>query len=145
MTLDPADTAPESIKRSARETIYERLRQEAKWGQQNHPDGTGAQYTLKANQARDECDQAANDGTITWRHILQEEFYEALAESDEERLKQELTQVSAVANAWRESIERRQERRSTHAGIRRSEEGSRSAGSGKADDGTKDVLWEGVE
>lgn len=92
-----------------REVVLERFRQDAKWGEQNHPDGTGPTIpTLNAaEQARHECDYAHRNGTGTWRHILAEEVAEAFAESDPARLREELLQVAAVAVAWVEAIDRR--------------------------------------
>jgi hypothetical protein len=43
---------------------------------------------------------------VTWAHILTEEFYEALAEADPEKLREELVQVAAVAVAWVECLDR---------------------------------------
>jgi hypothetical protein len=100
-----------AIRNVANEVVEERFRQNEKWGEQNHPDGTGPQFTETSNEARAACDLAAEDGTLTWRHILVEEFYEALAEVDETKLRKELIQVSAVADAWVEAIDRRQKRR----------------------------------
>lgn len=37
------------------------------------------------------------DGSITWEHILTEEFFEALAEDDPAALRGELVQLAAVA------------------------------------------------
>ena len=93
----------------AREIIQERVRQDAKWGEQNHPDGTGPTMTSlnRAEQARHACDYAHRNGTGTWRHILEEEVAEAFAESDPNRLREELVQVAAVAAAWVECIDRR--------------------------------------
>lgn len=85
----------------------ERQHQDVKWGEQNHPDGTHARYTQLADEARALCDEAATRGEVTWRHILTEEFFEATAETDEEKLRVELIQVAAVAVRWVEAIERR--------------------------------------
>ena len=86
----------------------ERKRQNEKWGEQNHPDGTGGkEYEALAALARKNCDSATRYNECTWRHILTEEFAEALAESDESKLKTELIQTAAVIFAWLEAIERR--------------------------------------
>lgn len=89
----------------------ERERQDAKWGEQNHPDGTSCDIrSVKAAQVtREQCQAAAEGGYITWRHILAEEVAEAFAEEDLESLADELIQVAAVATAWVESIYRRQD------------------------------------
>lgn len=91
----------------------ERSRQDAKWGEQNHPDGTGADHDLRAvpqldpDFAKQRCDEAFRQGAGTWQHILHEEFCEAMAEDDPVRLRAELLQVAAVAVHWIEAIDTR--------------------------------------
>lgn len=90
------------------EIILERRAQDEKWGEQNHPDGTGGEYNKwLAQGCIDATNEAAEDGSITWKHILREEYAEAMAESDPVRLREELIQVAAVAAAWVEAIDRR--------------------------------------
>lgn len=92
----------------AREVIQERVRQEAKWGQQNHPDGTGVpSMQAAAERSRLVCDLNFRRGKGSWADILREEFHEALAEADPANLREELIQVAAVAVAWVEAIDRR--------------------------------------
>lgn len=86
----------------------ERRRQDAKWGPQAHPDGTGDQYRSRADVARAACNFAAATGELTWAHIFEEEVSEALAESDPVKLRAELVQAAAVAAAWIEELDRRQ-------------------------------------
>ena len=124
---------PTILPRSARvleEVSQERARQDTKWGEQNHPNGTGDDVALLhgrplpkphahvavtmgtlAYLARDVTDQAANLGTVTWADILLEEVAEGLAEADPSRLRAELIQVAAVAVAWVEKIDRDRSRR----------------------------------
>lgn len=91
-----------------RDIVEERAAQDAKWGEQNHPDGTGLWGDLdKAEAARNACEDAFRENRVTWRDILCEEFNEALAESEPEKLREELIQVAAVAAAWVEAIDRR--------------------------------------
>lgn len=91
-----------------REVWDERKRQDARWGEQDHPDGTGQPIDqVNASNRRIECDRAAKDGNLTFRHILSEEVAEAHAESDVEKLRAELVQVAAVAVCWIESLDRR--------------------------------------
>lgn len=86
----------------------ERGRQDAKWGEQNHPDGTpGQAHRMFADIARHNCDRAAERGEVTWTDILNEEFNELLAESDPAEVRAEAIQVAAVAVAWVEAIDRR--------------------------------------
>lgn len=100
------------------EIHHERERQNAKWGEQNHPDGTGPTHGLTrpgwpnsypqiANDIRNAVDHAATNGESTWSLILLEEVFEALAEEDPQRLRRELVQVAAVATQWVEAIDRR--------------------------------------
>lgn len=85
----------------------ERQRQHEQWGRQSHPDGTGEEYAVWADAAREVCDREHRAGTGTWAHILAEEFFEAMAEDDTEKLRKELIQVAAVAVSWVEDIDRR--------------------------------------
>jgi hypothetical protein len=96
------------------EISRERARQIDKWGEQNHPDGTGDAFkvgdvtaTMMADVARARCQKAANEGCVTWEHILAEEVCEAFAESGPDKLREELIQTAAVAVAWIEAIDRR--------------------------------------
>lgn len=103
----------QAIAEIAVEVAMERFRQDARWGEQNHPDGTGLHHysAWAAEDAKIECEAARMAGRMTWRHILAEEVAEAFAECDEEKLIAELVQVAAVAQAWVESVRRRQARR----------------------------------
>lgn len=86
----------------------ERRRQDAKWGEQHHPDGTSTEYYKPlADQARKDCDDLAGLDGVTWADILKEEFFEALAEEDPVKLRTELIQVAAVAVRWAEDIDSR--------------------------------------
>lgn len=89
-----------------KEIETERKRQDEKWGLQNYPDGTDWVYQYDAEFFRELCDNAAKSGTLTWRHILREEVYEAFAETDKAKLRAELAQVAAVAVAWIEKLDR---------------------------------------
>ena len=106
-------TYPTVLPMSARvleEVSRERVAQQAKWGEQNHPDGTGLPHAAhKPIRAQRDCEAAFANGRGTWRHILIEEVAEAEAESDRTRLREELIQVAAVAVAWVEAIDRRRE------------------------------------
>ena len=94
--------------RIAEEVLEERKRQDGLWGEQNHQDGTGGiDFERACDRIREECVAAFNTGRGTWRHILLEEVAEACAEHDPSRIREELVQVSAVAQAWIEAIDRR--------------------------------------
>ena len=102
----PANSAPVLVEVGA-----ERIQQDVKWGQQDHEDGTGYEYLREqADRARRECDAAFAAGVGTWRHILREEYREAVACSDPAELRAELVQVAAVCVAWIEAIDRREGR-----------------------------------
>lgn len=88
----------------------ERLRQDDKWGEQNHEDGTGGSIMRQfADEQRGRTDLLAKYNATTWRDVLLEEVYEAAAEEDPANLRAELIQVAAVACAWVEAIDRRGE------------------------------------
>lgn len=113
----------------------ERRRQVRKHGVQNHlPDGTGPDNQLLygmwelstiplegstnvflASLAKRRCkahsENEGGDGTITFEHILTEEFFEAMAEEDPDRLYDELIQVAAVAVQWCEKLNQEGRRR----------------------------------
>ncbi|MFI5782636.1 hypothetical protein [Nocardia sp. NPDC051570] len=105
------------------EVLAERARQDARWGQQDHPDGTGTAWENDwcgglggqspggalgyADLMRACCQAAADAGQVTFRHILLEEVAEAFAETAPLRLRAELLQVAAVAVEWIGAIDRR--------------------------------------
>lgn len=98
------------------DVIDEMVRQDAKWGKQNHHDGTGPRTfpVIRTGYAFEmaavfthETDSAARRGEVTWRHIFLKEVFEALAENNPSRLRAELVQVAAVAVQWADAISRR--------------------------------------
>lgn len=111
------------------EVLAERDRQDRKWGEQDHPDGTGSSTTPLSlidehlpttsgfadlaeawefrTAAEAATSAAARDGKVSWRDILLEEVFEALAEVEASKLRAELVQVAAVAQAWVRAIDRR--------------------------------------
>lgn len=101
------------LQRVLEDVAEERARQDAKWGEQHHRDGTGAAYQLRqvpelaVDSAQQRCDRAFAEGAGTWEHILFEEFCEAMAEDDLVRLRAELIQLAAVAVHWIEDIDER--------------------------------------
>jgi hypothetical protein len=100
-----AETEPDA--EFFRDVQAERARQLDKWGDQRHPDGTNLDNSGWRDHARKICQQAAAEGRVTWAHILQEEFVEALAEVEPEPLRAELIQIAAVCAAWIYDIDRR--------------------------------------
>ncbi|MBE4735745.1 hypothetical protein HW845_12870 [Streptomyces sp. ND05-3B] len=90
------------------EVQAERERQDAKFGEQNHRDGTGTTEQQKqAEAARRWCQDSFESGYGTWSDVLAEEVAEANAERDPALLRAELVQVAAVAVAWIAAIDRR--------------------------------------
>lgn len=102
-----------------KEVQAERERQDAKWGEQNHADGTGSQHFFLGKglgapatfgYLRDRAtwitDSNAKVGRITYADIFLEEVFEAMAEDDQGKLREELVQTAAVAVAWIEKIDR---------------------------------------
>jgi hypothetical protein len=95
------------------EVDAERTAQDARWGEQNHADGTGdtdtfhgIEYGRWARIAKHACQTAPSNGGDRWSLILLEEVFEALVESDQVKLRAELVQVAAVAVNWIEAIDR---------------------------------------
>lgn len=85
----------------------ERQRQDKKWGEQNHPDGTGRPGSRELSDSyRVVCDSNTPDKD-NWQDILAEEVFEAFAETDPKELRKELIEVAAVAVAWVAAIDRR--------------------------------------
>jgi hypothetical protein len=99
------------------DVLAERARQDARFGRQDHPDGTGPDRDNPvrlactigeaADTARQDTDRALSNGTVTFAKILTEEAFEALAETDPARLRAELVQVAASAVCWIEALDRR--------------------------------------
>jgi hypothetical protein len=84
----------------------ERGRQLAKWGVQSLPEGTGGAWKPAADEARRITDERAKAGVVTWLDVLLEEVFEAAAEDNVIRLREELVQVAAVAVSWVEDLDR---------------------------------------
>jgi hypothetical protein len=101
---------------NSRELIFneierKRVRQEEKWGEQNHPilagdDGHPCIFSHAANAAKKRYDDAGKAGNISWYKILDEEIKEAFAEVDPAKQKEELIQVAAVVVQMIECIDR---------------------------------------
>ena len=92
------------------EVSAERVRQDAKWGEQNHP--IVGLYPHRhcissANDARATCDQAASLNKLSWAHILIEELAEVVESDNEAHAREELIQLAAVCVAAVEAIDRR--------------------------------------
>ncbi|MGP3935066.1 hypothetical protein [Nonomuraea sp. KM88] len=108
MAEDGDAGVPGSLARVLADVAAERAAQDARWGMQILPDGTGGERAAaESGAARHATDTAARAGTLTWRHILEEEVMEAFAETEPDRLRAELVQVAAVAVKWAQALDRR--------------------------------------
>lgn len=107
--LAEAEASRTPTRKVLREVGKERRRQDERWGEQNHPDGTGRSPFVAdfRDRLRKACDAAAARGEVTWGDVAAEEFLEALSESDPRLLRAELLQLGAVCVAWIEAIDRR--------------------------------------
>lgn len=110
------------------EITAERLRQDQRWGEQNHPSldrllmlihrpggctpqQMAAEYGIPtAAEAREACERAGRTGTLTWGHIAIEELCEAVEagvlHGDGPQLREELVQTAAVFIAWVQCLDR---------------------------------------
>ncbi len=113
------------------EVMRERQRQDAKWGEQNHPDfvqvhdlQTGENkgpipipqrfnyYGIPTeDDAKNDCEDSFKRGKGNWGHILIEEISESFGTTDEAKLEEELIQSAAVIVAWVQCIRRRRANR----------------------------------
>jgi hypothetical protein len=96
------------------EVFGERARQNEKWGEQNHEnliDGTpgdgGANGRRYYKGLERQIKATLDEGPADWTLILMEEVYKAVSEESDERIREELVQVAAVAVQWIEAIDRR--------------------------------------
>ena len=85
----------------------ERRRQNEKWGEQNHP-MLNVPFTVEGMRERAIVYKALNDSSDNnWFGILQEEVYEAFAETEPEKQREEMIQVGALAVQIIEYLDRR--------------------------------------
>jgi DNA-binding CsgD family transcriptional regulator len=95
----------------------ERGAQNFKWGApKDVPDGTGPEvrfhgltYAELRDAMQETVDTRGAAGQSLMAPVLLEEVFEALAESDQARLREELIQVAAVAAKWVQIIDERAE------------------------------------
>lgn len=105
-------TEDRAAKRTRQSRIFadvraERDAQDAKFGVQDLPNGTGGQFAHVADHYRRACDASFARREGSFRHVFLEEVWEAMAESDPEALRAELIQAIAVGVKWVEAIDRK--------------------------------------
>ena len=88
-----------------------------KWGEQNHPNGTGTSPLRDMHRAAAQTivDKGMRNGTVTYFDILNEEVQEVACETDDEKVLAEMIDVAAVAMDWADSILRKAERNVANA------------------------------
>jgi hypothetical protein len=93
----------DSLQRVFGDVLFERYRQDAKWGGIDSPNQRAVCLGEPppdakdcADAARVNCDLAMRAGNDNWRLILEEEFWEAMAESDPAKMRAEIIQLAAV-------------------------------------------------
>ena len=91
------------------EVRTERFRQDVKWGVQNHPNGTSLNNVHFRNRKYFVNEELIATGKLTWQDIAEEEFLEAVSETDPVKLREELIQLAAVCVAWIECLDRREQ------------------------------------
>jgi len=90
--------------------VREREKQERKWGEQHHHDGTNPDaFKPLADLARAKVDLATENDQLQWIDILIEETMEAYTEVEWPKLRKELIQSAAVIVAWVEDGDSRNE------------------------------------
>lgn len=94
------------------EVLNERDRQDAKWGEQNHPIGERMiapdRRKAKERSARETCKKMEACGLLSWVDICQEELQEVNGAEDDEHAREELLQLAACCVAAIECIDRRE-------------------------------------
>lgn len=85
----------------------ERQRQFFRWGLQELKLDTGKRYEMHAEYHKARCNAHARQNRAAWSDVLLEEVYEALTETDPDKLAAELVQVAAVAAQIVEYLQRK--------------------------------------
>lgn len=109
MTINHADYE-DAYEAVASEVVLEAFAQLDQWGEQNHDPqyGTGArrEFARAAEKWRAIADARSELGRQAWDAILLEEVFEALAEEDPVRIREELVQAGAVILSFIASLDR---------------------------------------
>ena len=85
----------------------ERQRQDEKWGEQNHQMLDKRVPIEIIKEGADNCRAINESERKSWFSVLREEIYEAFAENEPEKQREELVQVAAVVVAIIECLDRR--------------------------------------
>lgn len=77
-------------------------------GEFDHPDGTweGGMRKYQRVIARDACDRAARQGTLTFAHMFDAKAREVLAEEDKIKLRAVLIDVAVCCVLWIDKLDR---------------------------------------
>lgn len=92
--------------------LFERERQEAKWGQQNYPivldfkNSLDAYGIINEELAKEFCENAVKNKELTWGNIIIEELSEAIHAKTKEEQRKELVETAACCVAAIESLDR---------------------------------------
>lgn len=78
------------------EVFAETINQLRQWDIQDHPMGTSTAFAVQRDLVRQRTDNHAKEGRLTWADILDEEYYETLAEIDPVAMEEEAIQTAAV-------------------------------------------------
>lgn len=103
-----------ALRRGARlGNIYDELSAALRRAEMKHgtnfsfPDGTGTRYDAhRLQRARDEFEWARQSGTLTKRHILEEEYCEIMAAKSRVHKRAELVDTAVVILRWIEQLDR---------------------------------------
>jgi hypothetical protein len=71
-------------------------------------DGTSIHWAAVAEQMRISTTLAARVNGVTWVHLVVEQVYSAMGETNDKNLRAELLQLAAVIVAWIEALDRRE-------------------------------------
>lgn len=79
------------------------------FGPQAYPDGTGGGTLQKAaTLSAAQCEHAFEHGHPTWRDVIMEKFYVAIASQNHRDLREGLVELGAIVVAWIEDLDRRE-------------------------------------
>lgn len=112
-----ASAPPVEARNVYTEIVFERARQDAKWGEQNHPSVVDAALSADERcgyyeipteaRAKLNCDTEHQIGNGTYASIAVEELSEAVSARDDAERRVELIQLAAVVVGWIGSVDRK--------------------------------------